>query len=101
MILLQINFDFPINMMGSILVENAKPLAESINSEPGFISKIWIENTATARSGGIYLFDTMENASKYAEMHSKRVLNIGASNIDCQYFTVNEPLSKINKGIIG
>ncbi len=99
MILLQINFDFPVEMMGESLSVNAKPLAESINDEEGFISKIWIENKETARSGGIYIFDTLSNAKIYAEMHSKRVEDMGATNIDCQYFNINEPLSKLNKGI--
>ncbi len=99
MILLQINFDFPVEMMGESLSVNAKPLAESINEEKGFISKIWIENKETGRSGGIYVFDTLDNARAYAEMHSKRVEAMGATHIDCQYFTINEPLSQLNKGI--
>ncbi|SHF22741.1 monooxygenase [Dysgonomonas macrotermitis] len=97
MVLLQINFSFPPEMMGEALTENARPLAESINNEPGFISKIWIENPETELSGGIYLFKDMESAHNYAEMHSKRVEAMGAANIDCKYFNVNEPLSKVNK----
>lgn len=99
MILLQINFDFPSEYMGSNLTESAKGLAESINNEPGFISKIWIENPETGRSGGIYLFDTMNNAEKYAQMHSKRVVEIGATKIQCEYFEVNESLSRINRSL--
>jgi hypothetical protein len=85
--------------MGSNLTESAKGLAESINNEPGFISKIWIENQETGRSGGIYLFDTMNNAEKYVQMHSKRVVEIGATKIECEYFEVNEPLSRINRSL--
>ncbi|GAA6765767.1 monooxygenase [Flavobacterium sp. CGRL1] len=85
--------------MGENLTQNAGPLAHSINAEEGFISKIWIENKETARSGGIYIFDTLPNAEKYAAMHSKRVLGLGAENITCEYFQINETLSKINKGI--
>ncbi len=44
MILLQINFKYPAQLMGEQLVEAATPLAHSINNEPGFISKVWIEN---------------------------------------------------------
>ena len=99
MILLQINFDFPVEYMGENLTNNAQPLAESINLEKGFISKIWIENKETARSGGIYIFDTLENARNYAEMHSKRVEQMGATNIVSEYFEINEPLSTLNKGI--
>lgn len=99
MILLQMNFDFDIEMMGSRLSENGKPLAESLNREEGFISKIWIENPDTGKGGGIHLFDNLENASKFAKKHSERLISIGASNLDIQYFDVNEPLSKVNKGI--
>lgn len=99
MILLQINFDFPIEYMGDNLTNNAKPLAESINLEKGFISKIWIENKQTSRSGGIYIFDTLEDAENYAKMHTKRVEQMGATNIVSEYFEINEPLSKLNKGI--
>jgi hypothetical protein len=51
MILIQINFNFDINMMGSRLSENGKPLAESLNREKGFISKIWTENPETGKAG--------------------------------------------------
>ncbi len=99
MILLQINFDFPAEMMGDALTNGAKGLAESINKEEGFVSKIWIENADTEESGGIYIFKDRDSAEKYAQMHSKRVEDMGAKNISCKYFEINEVLSKINKGI--
>lgn len=99
MILIQINFDFPVEMMGEALTNGAKQLAESINSEEGFISKIWIENPEEAESGGIYIFKDKVSAEKYVQMHTKRVEAMGAKNVTCKYFTVNETLSIINKGI--
>jgi hypothetical protein len=99
MILLQINFDFDIDMMGTRLSKNGKPLAESLNKEEGFISKIWTENSETGKAGGIHLFNNIENASNFAKNHSERLKTIGASNINVQYFNVNEPLSRINNGI--
>jgi hypothetical protein len=99
MVLVQINFDFPVEMMGEALSKNAKDLAESINNEPGFVSKIWIENTNTAESGGIYIFKDMKSAEAYVKMHTERVKHIGATNITCKYFDINEDLSKLNKGI--
>lgn len=99
MILLQINFDFPPEMMGEALTTGAKDLANSINKEPGFVSKIWIENTKTAESGGIYIFENMETAKAYTAMHSERVKAMGASNLSVKYFHINEPLSTLNKGI--
>ncbi len=100
MILVQINFDFPVEMMGEALSEGAKGLAESINHEPSFITKIWIENRDAAESGGIYLFDTRKNAEKYVEMHSCRVEKMGATNISVKYFQVNEVLSEINRFVL-
>ncbi|GGZ86415.1 monooxygenase [Ignatzschineria indica] len=97
MILVQMNFDFPIEMMGDALTEGAKSLAESINQEPGFLSKIWIENSETAESGGIYLFKDRESAENYVAMHCARVEAMGAKNISVKYFSVNEPLSAINQ----
>lgn len=99
MILIQFNFDFPSEMMGEALTENLKELAESINQEPGFISKIWIENPQTGKSGGIYLFEDQKSAENYVQMHTSRVEAIGAKNIECRFFSVNETLSKINQGI--
>lgn len=96
MILVQINFNFPVEMMGAALTEGAKELAESINLEPGFISKLWIENSDTAESGGIYLFEDQQSAENYVDMHSKRVLEMGAENVAVKYFQVNEALSSIN-----
>ncbi len=99
MILLQMNFDFDTDMMGARLSENGRPLAESLNMEKGFISKIWTENPETGKAGGIHLFDNLENARDFAMNHRERLKSIGASNIDIRFFDVNESLSKINKGI--
>jgi len=99
MILLQIHFNFDKNMSGNRLAENGKPLAESLNLEEGFISKIWIENQETGVAGGIHLFDNAENARSFAEKQSERLSSIGAANINIQYFEVNQSLSMINKGI--
>lgn len=100
MILLQINFHFPAEMMGDTLTRNATPLALSINNEPGFISKIWIENSEMQESGGIYLFQDEVSARNYAHMHTARVTEMGATQIECKYFSVNEPLSKINHALL-
>jgi hypothetical protein len=98
--LLQIHFNFPAEMMGPALTEAALPLAESIIREPGFISKIWTENPRTGEAGGIYLFEDEESALAYATMHEQRVLAMGASGVQYKLFEVNEPLSRITKGIL-
>ena len=99
MILLQINFGFPVEAMGDALTQGAQELAKSINNEEGFVSKVWIENKETKESGGIYIFETMETAKAYATMHAERVKKMGATNITVKYFNINTPLSTINKGI--
>ncbi len=99
MILVQMNFDFPVEAMGENLTKNARELAESINHEPGFISKIWIENAEEGESGGIYIFKDRKSAEQYVAMHQERVKKIGASNIVVKYFEVNAPLSSLNRGI--
>ncbi|TVL07716.1 monooxygenase [Shewanella algae] len=96
--LLQIDFEFPAEMMGDALTEQAKPLAESITREPGFIAKIWTENPRSGEAGGIYLFEDEASAEAYACMHSQRVAAMGAHNIRIRLFDVNESLSIITHG---
>ena len=97
--LLQIHFTFPAELMGPSLTAAATPLAESITREPGFISKIWTENPRTGEAGGIYLFEDEASALTYATMHEQRVLAMGASAVQYRVFDVNEPLSRITRGI--
>lgn len=97
--LLQIHFNFPAGQMGTALTDAAMPLAKSITLEPGFISKIWTENTRTGEAGGIYLFEDEPSALAYAKMHEQRVLAMGASAVQYKLFDVNEPLSRTTRGI--
>lgn len=73
-------------------------LAKSINEEPGLIWKIWTESSEHKEAGGIYLFETKENAENYKEMHSKRLAGFGISTINAKVFSVNSKLSEINHG---
>jgi hypothetical protein len=72
------------------------PLAESINQEKGIIWKIWTENADTQEAGGIYVFDTIENATAYLDMHTARLQTFGITHIRSKIFHVNTELSKIN-----
>ena len=98
--LLQIHFNCPAEQMGAALTDAAMPLAKSITREPGFISKIWTENPRTGEAGGIYLFEDEASALNYAKMHEQRVLAMGASAVQYKLFDVNEPLSRITRGIV-
>jgi hypothetical protein len=97
-VILQIDFSFPADQLGETLSKNALSLAESINQEPGFISKIWTENEQTGEAGGIYFFASRAYAEKYAEHHVKRAEAMGAKNIHMKIFDINLPLTKINHG---
>lgn len=88
-------FDWPKEAMGDILFNEAKELALSIKDEPGFISKIWTENTDTNEAGGIYLFTDHNHAQNYIEKHTQRMTALGAKNIVCKIFDVNKKLTDI------
>ncbi len=100
-VILQIDFTMPAEMLGDNLTEAARGLAESINQEPGFISKIWTENVETGEAGGVYHFADRASAQAYLEMHSKRVEAMGANNIRGRIFDINETLTAINFGQTG
>ncbi|WP_397539717.1 monooxygenase [Rummeliibacillus pycnus] len=75
-------------------------LAHSINDEDGTVWKIWTENSDTKEAGGIYLFDTKNNAEKYLEMHSNRLASFGITQIRGKIFEINKTLTNINHGPI-
>lgn len=94
-VLLQI--DFPsTGPFAEEMTQTFAALAESINQENGLIWKIWTENNDSQEAGGIYLFDSMENATCYLTMHSARLERFGITNIRSKIFQVNTDLSKIN-----
>jgi len=100
-VILQIDFTIPVETLGDNLVTAARELAESINQEPGFISKIWTESAETGEAGGIYHFTDRMSAQVYLEMHSRRVEAMGATNIRGRIFDINETLTAINHGQTG
>ena len=79
---------------------NAKlrSLAESIAVEtPGLLWKIWTEDRAAGRAGGLYCFETRAAAEAYQAMHSARVTARGATDIRAAIWDVNETLSAITR----
>lgn len=92
---------FPHNRpFGEELKNELSGLAQSINGEPGFIWKIWTENQADKTAGGVYMFDTRENAEKYLTMHTERLTKFGYSGISGKVYETNEGLTAINRGPI-
>jgi|SRR5690625_8039095 len=73
-------------------------LARSINEEQGFIWKIWTENEETKEAGGIYLFESKEDAENYLKMHSKRLEGFGVATVNAKIFKTNDALTAINHG---
>lgn len=94
--LLQIHFTFN-GPFGDDMAQQLKPLAESINQEPGFLWKIWTESEKNHEAGGIYLFNDEQSALAYLDKHTARLKNIGVDEVIAKIFDVNEPLSQINK----
>lgn len=72
-------------------------LAQSINNEPGFIWKIWTENTAELCAGGIYLFESQETAGSYLTKHSARLKSFGIPIVNGRIFNINKDLSLLNQ----
>ncbi|RLL46718.1 monooxygenase [Oceanobacillus piezotolerans] len=73
-------------------------LAKNIAQEKGFIWKLWTENEETKESGGIYLFDTKEDAENYMEKNRKNFDEFGIKGASMKLFKVNEQLSQITQG---
>lgn len=77
-----------------------RALAESIAAEPGLIWKIWTEDHAGGRAGGIYLFDSPAAAQSYHAMHEARLAAAGVGPVRAEYRTVNAELTAVTRGPI-
>lgn len=96
--ILQVDFPLPDGPFGAAMAQAFGDLARSINQEPGLRWKIWTENVNTQEAGGVYLFDTEEQAQSYLAMHSQRLMQSGVGDIRSRIFAVNEALTAINHG---
>ncbi|MCC4106651.1 monooxygenase [Serratia ureilytica] len=94
--LLQVDFPYA-GPWGEKMAEESAGLAHSIAEEPGLIWKIWTENQAAGEAGGVYLFRDLASAEAYLAMHSARLKSFGIADINAKIFTVNEPLSRLNR----
>ncbi len=90
--------DFPFNgPFGQDMVQAMQPLAADIAGEEQLLWKIWTEDAASQQAGGIYLFASREAAQVYLDKHSQRLQAAGVQGIRSRIFTVNQPLSLINR----
>ena len=94
---LQVDFSMD-GPFGADMVQAFEGLARSINQEPGMRWKIWTEDTDAKEAGGIYLFDTRDNAQRYLDMHSKRLTQAGVRDIRAKVYDINGTLTAINQG---
>ncbi|HLR19040.1 MAG TPA: monooxygenase [Staphylococcus sp.] len=93
--------DFPLEgPFGDEMAQQFEDLAKSINKEPGFLWKIWTENELEKEAGGIYAFDSKDNAERYLNMHCERLNAMGVSTINAKIFNINENLTQITSGRI-
>lgn len=94
---LQVDFNH-LGPFGEEMLAGFADLAKTINREKGFIWKIWTEKKETNEAGGIYLFETNDDAEKYLAMHSERLKGFGVGQVNAKIFEVNKPLTEINHG---
>ena len=90
-------FDFPNSAFGPDRTEALRPLAADIADQPGLLWKIWTEDPAAGRAGGVYLFATREAAEAYHAMHAQRLAARGVTGIEATYRGVNETLSLLDR----
>lgn len=77
-----------------------RALAHSIADDtPGLAWKIWTEDAAAGRAGGLYAFATREDAASYQAMHIARVTARGATDIRAVLWDINAELSAITRGV--
>lgn len=94
-----LQFDFPFRgPWGAALADAMKGLAADIAGEPGLIWKMWTENEATARAGGIYLFADAASAQRYLDKHTARLQGFGVTDIVAHSFAVNAGLTQQTRG---
>jgi Putative mono-oxygenase ydhR len=92
-----VQFDFPfIGPWGTEMTQALSGLAQDIAQEPGLVWKVWTENKAEGRAGGIYVFDSA--AAAYREKHSARLGAFGITGIVAKTFDVNGEISKMTQG---
>lgn len=95
-VVLQVDFPYT-GPWGEAMAVQMQGLAASIAQEPGLIWKIWTEQPEHNQAGGIYLFDTADNARAYLEMHSARLRGFGVVQVNASLSQVNSPLSLVDR----
>lgn len=94
--ILQMDFPYP-GPFGAAMTAQLEGLAQDIAAEPGLIWKVWTENAEAGRAGGLYAFETAEQAADYQARHTARLEGFGVSGIEAKVFQANTALSAITR----
>ncbi len=98
-VILQMDFASP-PPWGEKRREALRALAHSIAADtPGLAWKIWTEDEAAGRAGGLYAFTIRAAAEAYQAMHTARVTARGATDIQARIWDINAELSAITRGV--
>lgn len=74
-----------------------RPVAEEIASVPGLCWKIWTEDEAAGRAGGIYLFADQDALEAYLRRHTERLAALGIREVEARIRDVNDALGAISR----
>lgn len=66
---------------------------------PGFRSKLWLVDDASGDFGGIYEWDTLEDAQRYAESFAMRFSKMRSlpGQFSAEFFPVNDPRAQTHQ----
>ncbi len=81
---------------GDAMTQALRGLAESIALEPGLIRKYWTENAADQVAGGVYMFESREQAEAYLAKHTERLMKMGVPEVRGKFFDVNDELTALS-----
>lgn len=95
-VLFQVDFPYD-GPWGAEMAQAFDGLARDIAAEDGLLWKIWTENPAEKRAGGVYLFRDTAAAERYRDKHVARLAGFGVTGIVVHIFAVNGPLSAITR----
>lgn len=93
---LQFEFPYP-GPWGGEMAAHLEGLAHQIAAEDGLTWKIWTENAAAGRAGGIYQFRDKQSAEAYRSKYVARLTGLGIKDISTRSFDANVTLSRITR----
>mgnify|MGYP002713936165 FL=1 len=93
--LLSVTFDSPYEFTDQKIREGFEQAIPDLQQIPGLIWKVWTSQPGNGRGASFYLFDSVDNAKQWGEGPLLQSLqDLGNSNIDVQYWEVEEEFSK-------